>query len=205
MKDHDPQNLWDAYHASRSVADRNRLVEHYTPYAHAIARAFSKAFTHATFTPEDAKNEAVIGLIDAIERFTPSRTGQFSDYASVRIRGAVIDASRRLDWRPRSAVKFSKAGGETVKILNGEASDVLPWVARDDQEIGWEIEAQDGFDHLLKGIKPRNREIMEMLFVKEMNQYEIADEIGMHQGWVSVIRNRSIEFIRESIRERGTV
>lgn len=53
---------------------------------------------------DDLINYGVIGLIDAIDRFDPSKGVKFETYASLRIKGAIIDELRKLSWMPRSAI-----------------------------------------------------------------------------------------------------
>src|SRR5215510_9485675 len=56
----------------------------------------------------DLINAGVLGLMDAIEKFEPERNVKFKTYAEVRIRGAILDSLRDLDWAPRSLRKKSK-------------------------------------------------------------------------------------------------
>lgn len=54
---------------------------------------------------EDLINQGVIGLIDAIEKYQPSKGVKFETYATLRIRGEIIDYLRKKDWMPRSLKK----------------------------------------------------------------------------------------------------
>ena len=56
----------------------------------------------------DLVNAGVIGLLDAVEKFEPERGVKFKTYAELRIRGAMLDSLRDLDWAPRSLRKKSK-------------------------------------------------------------------------------------------------
>ncbi len=66
---------------------------------------------------EDLFHAGVIGLIDALGRFDPSRDNAFSTYAVLRIRGAVIDELRERDWVPRSARDRAKSYQQGVEVL----------------------------------------------------------------------------------------
>src|SRR4029453_19555887 len=57
---------------------------------------------------QDLINAGVLGLLDAIDKFEPERNVKFKTYAEVRIRGAILDSLRNLDWAPRSLRKKSK-------------------------------------------------------------------------------------------------
>jgi RNA polymerase sigma factor for flagellar operon FliA len=76
---------------------------------------------------DDLVGYGVIGLIDAIDRFDPSRGVKFETYASVRIKGAIIDELRKLSWVPRSALKkitaLNRAREELMDMLGREPND----------------------------------------------------------------------------------
>lgn len=57
---------------------------------------------------DDVVNEGVLALIDAIEAFDPTKGAKFETYASLRIRGAIIDYIRKQDWIPRQVRKFAR-------------------------------------------------------------------------------------------------
>ena len=80
---------------------RNQLILDYSPLVKYIAQRI------ATRLPpyieiDDVINAGVIGLIDAIEKFDSSRNTKFKTYAEFRIKGAILDELRSLDWIPRS-------------------------------------------------------------------------------------------------------
>ena len=62
----------------------------------------------ATIEMRDLINAGVLGLLDAVDKFEPEREVKFKTYAEVRIRGAILDSLRNLDWAPRSLRKKSK-------------------------------------------------------------------------------------------------
>src|SRR5262245_46420788 len=64
----------------------------------------------------DLVNAGVLGLLDAIDKFDPERNVKFKTYAEVRIRGAMIDSLRSLDWAPRS---LRKKGKDLEKVCGG--------------------------------------------------------------------------------------
>lgn len=78
---------------------------------------------------DDLFHAGVIGLIDALGRFDPSRDNAFSTYAVLRIRGAVIDELRARDWVPRGARERARAWQQAVNELSGE----LGRLPRDDE------------------------------------------------------------------------
>jgi RNA polymerase sigma factor for flagellar operon FliA len=66
----------------------------------------------ASVDRDDLVSEAQIGLIDAINRFDPGKEVKFETYASIRIRGAIVDYLRKLDWAPRSLRQRAREIGQ---------------------------------------------------------------------------------------------
>lgn len=73
---------------------------------------------------DDVINEGVLALMDAIENFDPTKGAKFETYASLRIRGAIIDYIRKQDWIPRQVRKFARdldKANSTLYNLYGRA------------------------------------------------------------------------------------
>ena len=95
------KDLWRRYRSSQDERARERLVVAYSPLVKYVAgRMASGLPTHVEEI--DLISYGLIGLISAIERFEPEREIKFETYAIPRIRGAIIDELRSLDWVPRS-------------------------------------------------------------------------------------------------------
>ena len=97
----DVSTLWAEYHRSRDEDLRNRLVLQYSPLVKFVAGRVRSGLP-STVDQSDLISDGVFGLIDAIERFQPERGIQFQTFAVPRIRGAIIDGLRAMDWVPRS-------------------------------------------------------------------------------------------------------
>lgn len=116
----------ESHHATLSLDERNRMVEEYLPLAKYVAgRIAGRLPSHVEF--DDLLNAGVIGLIDAIDKFDPTRKIQFKTYAEFRIKGAILDELRALDWVPRStrqkASRIERAFSELEQQLGHAASD----------------------------------------------------------------------------------
>ena len=88
-------------------SNRNALISETLPLIKHIAHRVSTRLP-ANVEIRDLINAGVLGLLDAIEKFEPERGVKFKTYAEVRIRGAILDSLRNLDWAPRSLRKKSK-------------------------------------------------------------------------------------------------
>jgi RNA polymerase sigma factor FliA len=95
------RELWRRYKSDSDPRARERLVVAYSPLVKYVAGR-----TAAGLPPHveegDLVSYGLVGLISAIERFDPSREIKFETYAITRIKGAIIDELRSIDWVPRS-------------------------------------------------------------------------------------------------------
>ena len=91
--------LWQDYIKTRSQECRNRLVEHYLPLVKLVAGRLAMNLPQH-IDKDDLLSSGFFGLLDAIERYDMQRKNKFETYASVRIRGAMIDYLRSRDWLP---------------------------------------------------------------------------------------------------------
>lgn len=92
--------LWSDYFATREDRYKDDLVEAYAPLVHVIAKqvegGLPKHIEH-----DDLFMSGIFGLNEAIERFDPKKGVKFQNFAHFRIRGAMVDELRVLDWVPR--------------------------------------------------------------------------------------------------------
>ncbi len=96
-------NLWTEFVATRNPELRDELILAYTPLVRFVVGRLGIPAT-SMLDPEDLVSYGLIGLINAVDRYDPGRGVRFEAFAMSRIRGAVIDHLRILNWLPRSAV-----------------------------------------------------------------------------------------------------
>jgi RNA polymerase sigma factor for flagellar operon FliA len=111
--------LWDDFKASSSVDARNRLVVHYSPLVKYVAGRLSAGLPNS-IEQADLVSYGMFGLIDAINKFEPSRGNKFETYAMSRIRGSIIDELRSIDWVPRSLRAKARAVEKAYTKLEHE-------------------------------------------------------------------------------------
>src|SRR5437016_11941825 len=95
------QDLWRRYKSSGEERARERLVVAYSPLVKYVSGRMASGLP-AHVEEADLISYGLIGLISAIERFDLAREIKFETYAIPRIKGAIIDELRALDWVPRS-------------------------------------------------------------------------------------------------------
>ena len=104
MENDDPrvlEQLWREYKSTSSQRARDRLIVHYSPLVKYVAGRVSVGLPQ-NIEHADLVSYGIFGLIDAIEKFDLDRKIKFETYAIARIKGAIIDELRAIDWVPRS-------------------------------------------------------------------------------------------------------
>ncbi len=107
-----------AYQTVQTDAERERVLMEQLPQVRYIARRIHERLPrHVPF--EDLVHAGVVGLIDALNKFDLSKHVQFSSYAKFRIRGAILDSLRELDWSPRELRRKGRLVDSTYCELSG--------------------------------------------------------------------------------------
>lgn len=104
-----------------SIKERNKIIEEYLPMIQCVARRISSRLP-AHIHYNDLISNGVMGLMDAIQKYDPSRNNKFKTYAEFRVRGAILDALRSQDWTPRSIRDKAKRIDRVTKILEQKFS-----------------------------------------------------------------------------------
>ena len=99
--DPDLEMHWTRWLNRKNGASRDHLIVHYSPLVKFVAGRIGAGLPNSV-DPGDLVSSGVFGLIDAIDRFDPDRGVKFETFAAPRIRGAIYDGLRQLDWVPRS-------------------------------------------------------------------------------------------------------
>ncbi|MGE5328619.1 MAG: FliA/WhiG family RNA polymerase sigma factor [Deltaproteobacteria bacterium] len=118
--------LWKAYSENKNPGIREKLIIEYSPLVKFVAGRLSIYFgSHVEY--DDLVSFGVFGLIDAIDKFDIGKGVKFETYASLRIRGSIIDSIREMDWVPRSlrqkTKEIEKVYSEVENELGHAATD----------------------------------------------------------------------------------
>jgi len=118
--------LWDGFKGARSPEARERLILHYAPLVKYVASRVAVGLP-ASVDQADLVSYGMFGLIDALEKFEPGRGNKFETYAIPRIKGAIIDELRAMDWVPRSvrfkAREIDKAQNDLEAMLKRQPTE----------------------------------------------------------------------------------
>ncbi len=95
------KKLWEDYASARSPEIREKIILEYAPLVKVVAGRLSMYLGY-NVEYEDLVSYGIFGLIDAIDKFDCLKDVKFETYASLRIRGAILDQIRKMDWIPRT-------------------------------------------------------------------------------------------------------
>src|ERR1700758_723398 len=93
-----------------------RVIVEHLPIVRFLARRIHERLPHQVDI-EDLVSSGVLGLLDALQKFDPGKKVQFRSYAQFRIRGAILDSLRTLDWSPRDLRRKGRSVEEAIRNL----------------------------------------------------------------------------------------
>ncbi|MVB09754.1 RNA polymerase sigma factor FliA [Caprobacter fermentans] len=111
------QELWTRYSKTGDIETRNELIRQYSYLVRCIAIKIVGRYQYFNYL-DDIINEGLIALMDAIAKFDMMKNVKFETFASIKVRGAMIDYIRRQDCFPRRLKKMARAINEADETLN---------------------------------------------------------------------------------------
>jgi RNA polymerase sigma factor for flagellar operon FliA len=112
-------DLWGRYKSDGAPDARERLILHFSPLVKFVAGRVAAGLPQ-NVEQSDLVSYGIFGLIDAIDKFDPERGFKFETYAISRIKGAIIDELRSIDWAPRSVRAKARAIERAYSKLENE-------------------------------------------------------------------------------------
>ena len=140
------KDLWRRYKSSGDERARERLVVAYSPLVKYVSGRMASGLP-AHVDEADLISYGLVGLISAIARFEPEREIKFETYAITRIKGAIIDELRSLDWVPRSV----RARARAIERANAKLEHRLQRAPTDEEmSVELDMSVQEFRDALLQ-------------------------------------------------------
>ncbi|MCI8327510.1 MAG: FliA/WhiG family RNA polymerase sigma factor [Lachnospiraceae bacterium] len=119
MKAVDRQKIWEKYIKNPTVEMREQIIIEYAPLVKIVAGRLSM-YLGGNVEYDDLVSYGIFGLIDAIDKFDMEKDVKFETYASLRIRGSILDQIRKMDWIPRTVRQKQKKIDEAIKTLEAK-------------------------------------------------------------------------------------
>ncbi len=131
--------------------EQERVLLEHLPIVRFLARRIHERLPQHVDI-EDLVSAGVVGLMDAFSKFDPDKKVQFRSYAQFRIRGAILDSLRTLDWSPRELRRKGRAVEEAIRVLTARAGHA-PGEAEVAAEMGIALEEYQQLLGDLKGLE----------------------------------------------------
>lgn len=185
--------LWQAWHVSRDGSVKQELLVAYLPFVRKIAAKLLTGLVHVIFDSDDLCSYGAIGLITAIDKYSPDRGCHFTTFAASRVRGAMLDGIREMDHLSRShraAVKAQQCEPVWVCHLSDELASR---VAKSDVEF-------DGLDFwrtMLRGLSRQERLLLLMYYKEGRTMKEIGQSLGLCESRVSQLHTYLVGWLRK--------
>ena len=116
MKTVDKEKLWEQYRKKPTPELREQLIVEYAPLVKVVAGKLTM-YLGSNVEYDDMVGYGVFGLIDAIDKFDLTKEVKFETYASLRIRGAILDQIRKMDWIPRTVRQRQRKITDAIKEI----------------------------------------------------------------------------------------
>ena len=116
MKAIEKEKLWEEYQKNPTPKLREQLIIEYAQLVRLVAGRLSMYLGH-NVEYDDLVSYGIFGLIDAIDKFNLEKNVKFETYASLRIRGAILDQIRKMDWIPRTVRQRQRKIDEAIKNI----------------------------------------------------------------------------------------
>ncbi|MBE5963712.1 MAG: FliA/WhiG family RNA polymerase sigma factor [Lachnospiraceae bacterium] len=134
MTDAEKAKLWEEYSKNRKTEIREKLILEYAPLVKLVAGRLSMYLGY-NVEYDDLIGYGIFGLIDAIDKFDYGKNVKFETYASLRIRGSILDQIRKMDWIPRTLRQKQKRIDAACAKIESEKGRLAT-----DEEIAAELE-----------------------------------------------------------------
>ena len=171
------RELWRRYKATGDEKARERLVVAYSPLVKYVGGRMASGLP-AHVEEADLISYGLVGLISAIQRFEPERDIKFETYAITRIKGAIIDELRSLDWVPRSV----RSRAREIERANSKLEHSLQR-APSDEEMALELEMSvDDFQEALLQISNSTVAALDELWT-------VSDTSGDHVSLLDTLQD----------------
>lgn len=209
LSDEQVAELWDKWCTGRDPVVRNELVCHYLPVVDFVAARVARHVPNS-YRP-DLYGFGAMGLVDAIEKFKPELGNRFETYGTRRIRGAMSDGIRSLNWLPRGAgARASRIIEKIVPVdfstTRNHAGVPLDDCLSDPDDASalelLELEA----DHVevaeaIETLPERERYIVVQHYYARRRLAELGREMGVTESRVCQLHRRALRMLESALVE----
>lgn len=187
------------------VAQRNDLVEKHLDVVRNLARVVSRRLPGGAELEEDLYQNGVIGLIQAAERFDPSRGLAFNVYCLRRVAGAMWDSVRGRNY-PLQSTSIEQLLGDPRRICNDlhdhpgaqytNCADTPWWTPSETPNYEEQIDRERAASRALETLPARQRRVVEMHYLEDRSLASLPPDLGCSKSYVKKLHVAAIRSLR---------
>ena len=192
------KRLLEEYAANKRPETREQLILEYAPLVKAVAGRLSMYLGY-NVDYEDLVSYGIFGLIDAIDKFDCLKEVKFETYASLRIRGAILDQIRKMDWIPRTIRQRQKKIDAVIKEVEQttgrSATDSRHMTARFDgpEESVEKEELTKVLGEALELLTEKEKKVVTLYYYEDLTLKEISNILEVSESRVSQLHTRALQ------------
>ncbi len=185
--------LWTAYGKQKSPELREKLIVEYAGLVKVVAGRLAM-YLGFNVEYDDLVGYGIFGLIDAIDKFDTMKDVKFETYASLRIRGAILDQIRKMDWIPRTVRDRQKKIDAAIREIEAQTGHVAT-----DEEVAKKLEISEE-----EYVNWQNQ--MKVTGVVSLNEFmeagsDVPDEAGSSTGFTRPEEELEREELKKMLQE----
>lgn len=192
---------WKAYNSPENKEGINwDLIQQYLPLVKGIVSRMGIYF-NSHIDMEDIYSVGITGLIAAVQRFDPSKKASFASYASMRVKGAILDELRRIDWMPRAVRANAKKLRRTIESLEHKLQR-----AATEEEVQAELGiSRNEYLQLLEQVRPLSFITMDGAIGNDAGEggtmHDVISDINEMNARERAENSEVVELMRQRIEE----
>jgi RNA polymerase sigma factor for flagellar operon FliA len=182
--------LWEKFLKVRDRESREQIILSYVALVKYIAGRLA-IFFKGYYETDDLISAGIPGLINAVDKYNPGRKVKFETFASIKIRGAILDWVRSFSWVPRSVYTESRRVEQVIASLEQSLGR-----SPEDEEVAGGLEVTlDQYRHMLEKIAP----VALLSLDSDQRQNQAADEFDRDAGAESVLESITYEETKQEL------
>ena len=210
------KRLLEEYAANKRPETREQLILEYAPLVKVVAGRLSMYLGY-NVDYEDLVSYGIFGLIDAIDKFDCLKEVKFETYASLRIRGAILDQIRKMDWIPRTIRQRQKKIDAVIKEVeqttgrSATDEDIAMGLGLSAEEyLDWQSQMKiTGFDgpeesvekeeltkvlgEALELLTEKEKKVVTLYYYEDLTLKEISNILEVSESRVSQLHTRALQ------------
>ena len=207
------RQLWEQYHATGALSDRNAVVLALLPYIHRVANEIAACMVYSTVVDvDDLIQEAVPAVIKSMDRYDPTRGTEPQTFFYRRIFGGMLDALRRLDWVPRDERQQAKRDSAHAVVTvvplatitrpgSGELVDPDAFPGLVSQSTPYPSDDDSFWRVMCAGLSKTDRIVFLLYWRDGLTMSQIGAQIGRTESAVSVRMSGIMQRLRTRMSE----